>query len=132
MWGCVGSAQIKEEDEGEEQSGHTHGHADQDLRHIYARSNVTQDSVKALIAMHKNLPDEVGAGARVSCEEDRRTRHARATAGCVSLACASDAREKPTSGRWTTSDVQEHDHDLLHDCVWPPCASRGQQSQLLV
>ncbi len=62
--------QIKEEDEGEEQSGHTHGHTDQDLRHIYARSNVTQDSVKALIAMHKNLPDEVGRGVRVWCNGD--------------------------------------------------------------
>ncbi|PNW81070.1 hypothetical protein CHLRE_07g342350v5 [Chlamydomonas reinhardtii] len=51
-------AKIKEEDdEGEDQP--KPGHPNQDLRHIYARSNVTQDSVRALIAMHKNLPDEV-------------------------------------------------------------------------
>ncbi|GIL91655.1 hypothetical protein Vretimale_9589 [Volvox reticuliferus] len=52
-------AKIKEEEEEGEDHGAGSGHPDQDLRHIYARSNVTQDSVKALIAMHKNLPDEV-------------------------------------------------------------------------
>lgn len=57
--GIFWNPQIKEEDdEGEDQP--KPGHPNQDLRHIYARSNVTQDSVRALIAMHKNLPDEVG------------------------------------------------------------------------
>lgn len=53
------TVQIKEEEEEGEEHSPGPGHLDQDLRHIYARSNVTQDSVKALIAMHKNLPDEV-------------------------------------------------------------------------
>jgi hypothetical protein len=51
--------QILEEAEEEEGSGHF----DHDLRNIYAKSTVSQASVKALIALHKNLPDEVRIGA---------------------------------------------------------------------